>query len=197
MIIDHCFLLTFDHLFTYLQSRCIYWQFMISGEKKKHRKEMMAAKRLDRMIRRGVDLQQINSVRRKANSVFRARQCSSCVYIWSSSFLVKILLMPASWLGHPHNVNCHLILDEKGILNDEVLCLCFFCLFLVFLFLFLISMSSTINLRCIVKLLPRITLQLLPVYTYLSLAMIKSMWLQFCPFLSYVVGVYLFEVCIQ
>lgn len=43
---------------------------MISGEKKKHRKEMMAAKRLDRMIRRGVDLQQINLVRRKANSVF-------------------------------------------------------------------------------------------------------------------------------
>lgn len=33
----------------------------IPGEKKKHRKEMMAAKRLDRMIRRGVDLQQINS----------------------------------------------------------------------------------------------------------------------------------------
>ncbi|KAL2481206.1 G-patch domain-containing protein [Abeliophyllum distichum] len=33
----------------------------IPGEKKKHRKEMIAAKRLDRMIRRGVDLQQINS----------------------------------------------------------------------------------------------------------------------------------------
>ncbi|XP_073132202.1 LOW QUALITY PROTEIN: uncharacterized protein, partial [Henckelia pumila] len=33
----------------------------IPGEKKKHRKEMIAAKRRDRMINRGVDLQQINS----------------------------------------------------------------------------------------------------------------------------------------
>ncbi|XP_011084036.1 uncharacterized protein LOC105166393 [Sesamum indicum] len=32
----------------------------IPGEKKKHRKEMIAAKRRDRMIRRGVDLQKIN-----------------------------------------------------------------------------------------------------------------------------------------
>lgn len=33
-----------------------------SGEKKKHRKEMIAVKRRDRMLRRGVDLEQINSV---------------------------------------------------------------------------------------------------------------------------------------
>ncbi|KAL3747870.1 hypothetical protein ACJRO7_016652, partial [Eucalyptus globulus] len=30
------------------------------GEKKKHRKELIAAKRRDRMIRRGVDLESIN-----------------------------------------------------------------------------------------------------------------------------------------
>ena len=34
-----------------------------SGTKKKHRKEMMAVKRRDRMQRRGVDLQQINLVK--------------------------------------------------------------------------------------------------------------------------------------
>nr|GMD75340.1 G-patch domain-containing protein [Ipomoea batatas] len=34
---------------------------MISGEKKKHRKEMIASKRRERMIRRGVDLQKINA----------------------------------------------------------------------------------------------------------------------------------------
>ncbi|XP_039165242.1 clumping factor A-like [Eucalyptus grandis] len=33
------------------------------GEKKKHRKELIAAKRRDRMIRRGVDLESINKVR--------------------------------------------------------------------------------------------------------------------------------------
>lgn len=36
-----------------------------SGEKQKFRKEMIAAKRRDRMIRRGVDLQKINLVRQK------------------------------------------------------------------------------------------------------------------------------------
>lgn len=41
--------------------------FMIPGEKKKHRKELIAAKRRDRIIRRGVDLQKINLVR---NTVF-------------------------------------------------------------------------------------------------------------------------------
>lgn len=34
----------------------------IPGEKKKHRKESIAARRRERMLRRGVDLEQINSV---------------------------------------------------------------------------------------------------------------------------------------
>lgn len=36
----------------------------ISGEKKKQRKETIAVKRRDRMIRRGVDLEKINLVSR-------------------------------------------------------------------------------------------------------------------------------------
>ena len=36
-----------------------------SGEKKKHRKEMIAVKRRERMLLRGVDLEQINLVKAK------------------------------------------------------------------------------------------------------------------------------------
>ncbi|XP_058114172.1 uncharacterized protein LOC131257025 isoform X2 [Magnolia sinica] len=44
----------------------------IQGEKKKHRKELIAVKRRERMIRRGVDLEQINAVQRLA-SIYRLR----------------------------------------------------------------------------------------------------------------------------
>lgn len=42
---------------------------MHSGEKKKHRKEMIAVKRRERMLHRGVDLEQINLVRKRWHGV--------------------------------------------------------------------------------------------------------------------------------
>ncbi|KAH9806550.1 hypothetical protein KPL71_002797 [Citrus sinensis] len=47
----------------------------LPGAKKKHRKEMIAVKRRERMLRRGVDLEDINSVRRLA-AIYRLRSDS-------------------------------------------------------------------------------------------------------------------------
>ncbi|KAK8595725.1 hypothetical protein V6N12_064236 [Hibiscus sabdariffa] len=44
-------------------NRCADALARLGSEKKKHRKEMIAVKRRERMLRRGVDLEQINMVK--------------------------------------------------------------------------------------------------------------------------------------
>lgn len=56
---------------------------MFSGAKKKHRKEMMALKRRERMLHRGVDLQKINSVR--AWNRLRCSESSLLLLLFSKS----------------------------------------------------------------------------------------------------------------
>lgn len=53
---ESAYLPAFDFYHIFFQLTCH------SGAKKKHRKEMIAVKRRERMLRRGVDLEDINSV---------------------------------------------------------------------------------------------------------------------------------------
>lgn len=54
---------------------------MHSGEKKKHRKETIATKRRERMLCRGVDLEQINLVRKRLHNVIAFGKISSKIVL--------------------------------------------------------------------------------------------------------------------